>query len=133
MSLTVSVAGSGAGSVSGGGISCPGTCGASVAPGTQVTLTATPASGSSFAGWSGSGCSGTSTTCQTTVNSAETVTATFTPAARTGGGGPRPSTAQVKAALSKVLKPSGKAAKLAAIVKAGGYTLSFAAPRVEDS
>jgi hypothetical protein len=39
-----------------------------------------------------------------------------------------PSSAQVKAALSKVLKPSGKAAKLKAIVKAGGYKFKFTAP-----
>ena len=44
--------------------------------GSVVTLTATPASGSVFAGWSG-GCTGTSTTCQLTVNANVTVTATF--------------------------------------------------------
>jgi hypothetical protein len=39
-----------------------------------------------------------------------------------------PSSAQVKAAVSKVLKPSGKAATLKAILKAGGYSFSFTAP-----
>jgi PKD repeat protein len=39
-----------------------------------------------------------------------------------------PSAAQVKAALSKLLKPSGKSAKLKAILKAGGYSFSFTAP-----
>jgi hypothetical protein len=39
-----------------------------------------------------------------------------------------PSRAQVKAALSKVLKPSGKTATTKAIVKAGGYKVSFTAP-----
>jgi hypothetical protein len=39
-----------------------------------------------------------------------------------------PSSAQVKAAVSKVLKPSGKAAKLKAILKARGYSFSFTAP-----
>ncbi|MGB9185708.1 MAG: Ig-like domain repeat protein [Solirubrobacteraceae bacterium] len=39
-----------------------------------------------------------------------------------------PSSAQVTAALSTVLKPSGKAAKLKAILKAGGYSFSFLAP-----
>ena len=39
-------------------------------------LTAAPASGSTFAGWSGGGCSGTGT-CKVTVNSAASVTAGF--------------------------------------------------------
>ena len=39
-----------------------------------------------------------------------------------------PSSAQVKAALSKLLKPSGKAATLKAIVKARGFSFSFTAP-----
>jgi hypothetical protein len=49
----------------------------SYAAGTMVTLTAAADSGSSFAGWSGGGCSGTGT-CTVTVNSDQTVTATFT-------------------------------------------------------
>jgi hypothetical protein len=44
--------------------------------GTQVTLTATPETGSSFGGWSG-GCSGTSTSCTVTMDQARTVTAAF--------------------------------------------------------
>ena len=36
--------------------------------------------------------------------------------------------AQVEAALSQVLKPSGKGAKTEAILKAGGYSFSFTAP-----
>jgi hypothetical protein len=39
-----------------------------------------------------------------------------------------PSSGQVKAALGGLLTPSGKAAKLRAIVKAGGYKFSFSAP-----
>lgn len=39
-----------------------------------------------------------------------------------------PSSAQIRAALSKVLKPSGKAARIKAIVKAGGYRFTFTAP-----
>jgi len=42
-----------------------------------VTLTATPASGSTFTGWSGGGCSGTGS-CTVTLSAAATVTATFT-------------------------------------------------------
>jgi Divergent InlB B-repeat domain len=45
--------------------------------GPQVTLTARPASGSRFAGWSDSRCSGTGT-CVVTMNSDQAVTATFT-------------------------------------------------------
>lgn len=77
--LTVSSAGTGAGTVtsSPAGISCPGTCSGSYAPGTPVTLTATPAAGSTFAGWSGGGCSGTGS-CVVTMSSDQSVTSTFT-------------------------------------------------------
>jgi hypothetical protein len=42
-----------------------------------VTLTASPNAGSTFAGWTGGGCSGTGD-CTVTVNAEKTVTATFT-------------------------------------------------------
>ena len=57
------------------GINCGSTCSHGYLPGTVVTLTATPASGSTFAGWSGA-CSGTGT-CQITMSQAQAVTATF--------------------------------------------------------
>jgi hypothetical protein len=41
-----------------------------------VTLTATAASGSTFAGWSGGGCSGTGT-CTVTMTADKSVTANF--------------------------------------------------------
>lgn len=72
--LTVTVNGSG--TVSGNGISCPSTCSSSYPEGTQVTLTATPASGYSFSGWSGD-CSGTGS-CTVTMSGDHSVTATFT-------------------------------------------------------
>src|SRR5256886_6514472 len=50
-------------------ISCGATCLHGFDDGTVVTLTASPAAGSTFAGWSGGGCSGTSTTCQVTMQS----------------------------------------------------------------
>jgi hypothetical protein len=76
--LTVSNAGSGTGTVtsSPAGISCGSTCSSSYTNGTSVTLSATAAPGSVFAGWSGGGCSGTAT-CTVTLRSAIAVTATF--------------------------------------------------------
>src|SRR5207247_9764469 len=78
--LTVTKTGSGGGTVtsSPAGIICGATCSASFASGTSVTLTATPASGSVFTGWSGAGCSGTGS-CAVTMNAAQSVTAPFLP------------------------------------------------------
>jgi endo-1,4-beta-xylanase len=77
VALTVTKAGSGSGTVSSApsGINCGSTCSAGFASGATVTLTATPASGSTFAGWSGS-CSGTGT-CALSMTAARSVTATF--------------------------------------------------------
>jgi hypothetical protein len=75
--LTVMVAGTGTGSVTGGGLDCPGTCRASYPVGTSVTLTAAPASGSTFAGW-GAPCAGTRGSCTLTLSGDLTVSATFT-------------------------------------------------------
>lgn len=77
--LTVSKNGSGSGTITSSppGIDCGPTCSAGFTIGSQVTLTATPASGSVFAGWSGGGCSGTGT-CTVTMSADQTVTATFT-------------------------------------------------------
>ncbi|HJU36832.1 MAG TPA: PASTA domain-containing protein [Gaiellaceae bacterium] len=75
--LSVSKTGSGSGTVtsSPAGISCGSTCSHDFTSGTSVTLTATPATGSSFSGWSGA-CTGTGT-CTVTMNQAESVTAGF--------------------------------------------------------
>ena len=54
-----------------------GTCAASYASGTAVTLTATPVSPSAFAAWGGA-CAGTGS-CVVTMTSAQAVTASFTP------------------------------------------------------
>ena len=75
VTLSVSVTGSGSVTSSPAGINCPSTCSMSVAPGTQVTLTATPADGSGFEGWGGA-CSGFDN-CVVTMSSAQSVTATF--------------------------------------------------------
>jgi len=72
--LTVTKAGSGAGTVT-----CNGTtCAPSYSEGTKVTLQATPASGSTFSGWSGEGCSGIGSCVVTIEEKAAAVTATFT-------------------------------------------------------
>jgi hypothetical protein len=65
--LSVTKSGTGTGTVtsSPSGIACGGDCTESVTPGTQLTLTATPAAGSTFAGWSGA-CTGTAA-CTVTV------------------------------------------------------------------
>lgn len=83
--LSVSKAGTGSGTVSSNpaGINCGGTCSASFNSGTSVTLTAAAAAGSTFAGWSGGGCSGTGT-CSVTMSAAQSVTATFNAAASFG-------------------------------------------------
>jgi hypothetical protein len=71
--LTVNKSGSGAGSVTCNGTSC-----ASTYPhGSEVTLAASADAGSTFAGWTGGGCSGTGS-CVVTVNGDTAVTATFT-------------------------------------------------------
>ena len=77
--LTVSKTGTGAGTITSvpTGINCGSDCTEAYVSGTVVTLTATPATGSIFTGWSGGGCSGTGT-CTVTMNSAANVTATFT-------------------------------------------------------
>jgi hypothetical protein len=75
--LSVSKTGTGTGTVTSNpaGVSCGATCSASFTSGTQVTLTATPNNGSTFAGWSGV-CSGTGT-CFVTMDTVKSVTATF--------------------------------------------------------
>lgn len=76
--LTVQKGGSGSGTVTSdpAGIDCGSTCNALYTPGTVVELTAAPASGSTFTGWSGSGCSGTGT-CTVTMTESRTVVAGF--------------------------------------------------------
>ena len=77
--VSVSKSGNGSGTVtsSPAGITCGATCASSFNYATSVTLTATPATGSTFTGWSGGGCSGTGT-CVVSVTAATSVTAQFT-------------------------------------------------------
>jgi len=77
LALAVDKAGTGLGTVRSApaGINCGSTCSAGFAPGTSVTLTATPAVSSTFTGWSGA-CSGTGT-CTVSLTQARSVTAGF--------------------------------------------------------
>ena len=74
-SLTVSSSGSGTVSSTPAGINCGTTCSASFAAGSSVTLTATPAAGDSFSGWSGA-CSGAGK-CTVVLNADTAVGAAF--------------------------------------------------------
>lgn len=76
--LAVGRTGTGVGTVvsSPTGISCGATCNSSFAAGVVVALTASAAPGSTFAGWSGTVCSGAGP-CTVTMNTAQSVTATF--------------------------------------------------------
>ncbi len=80
-SLSVAKDGTGSGTVSSApaGISCGATCDADFVAGSSVTLTASPAAGSSFTGWNGAGCASAGTgPCVVLMNAAKSTTATFT-------------------------------------------------------
>lgn len=93
-SLEVATAGNGVGEVdsSPDGIAACGTaggaCQAFYEASTMVTLDAQPGAGSTFAGWSGGGCSGTAI-CQVALAADSTVSARFTKTALPAGGGER--------------------------------------------
>ena len=76
--LDVTLSGTGSGSVSSmpSGISCPADCGETYVPGSMVTLSAASDGDSTFVGWTGGGCSGTSD-CVVTLGSDTTVDAEF--------------------------------------------------------
>ncbi|MBF0388118.1 MAG: cadherin-like domain-containing protein, partial [Candidatus Omnitrophica bacterium] len=78
MPLTVFKTGAGTGTITSApaGINCGSTCYASIQKGDTVTLTATPVPGSTFAGWTGKGCSGTGV-CTLKMDEARAVAAAF--------------------------------------------------------
>ncbi|MGN6186689.1 MAG: InlB B-repeat-containing protein, partial [Thermoanaerobaculia bacterium] len=80
--LTVTGSGTGQGSITGNGIACiinggatSGTCTQTYAPGTSVTLNATPLAGATFTGWADA-CTGTGT-CPITMTGNKYATASF--------------------------------------------------------
>lgn len=82
--LGVTVVGSGSVASTPAGIACGSTCSATYAAGTPITLTATPAAGQTFSGWTGA-CSGSTATCTLTMSEARSATATFASAPPTAG------------------------------------------------
>ncbi len=94
--LSVSKDGTGSGTVSSSpsGIDCGTTCTYDFNANTSVTLTATADIGSTFAGWSGGGCSGTGT-CTVSMTAATSVNATFN------------SNTPVCYSLTTIIKPTG--------------------------
>jgi hypothetical protein len=74
--LSVVLDGSGAVSSDDDQLECGWACAAMYDDGSEVTLTALPVAGSTFAGWSGGGCSGPAP-CTVTMNEARSVTAKF--------------------------------------------------------
>ncbi len=119
--LTITKTGTGTGTVTGNPVLTNGVSQLYFAN-TPVVLTATPAAGSTFAGWSGA-CTGTSATCTVTMTAAKNVTATFNLVtvtqyaftvnnAGTGAG-------TVSGATSGQLFPSGTVVTLTATPSAG--------------
>ncbi len=74
--LTVGTQGEGSVISTPAGIDCGNSCSHNYPGGSPISLSATPADGYSFGGWSGA-CSGNQTTCEITLNNAANVVATF--------------------------------------------------------
>ncbi len=74
---TMTVSSVGNGTVTGIGISCGTDCQGDFTRNTNAVLTAAPATGHSFTGWTGA-CTGTALTCTVPMDAAKTATATFT-------------------------------------------------------
>jgi hypothetical protein len=131
--LSIELAGGGQGTVTGtsGGLNCSNaggaaagpTCQATVAEGTQVTLTAAPADGSTFTGWGGNGVScPANAPCSVTVSSSRTVTAAFEPSS-----GPQTLTIAGAGSGSGVVvsDPAGITCTIAAGVAGTGCSAAF--------
>ena len=110
--LAVGLAGDGAGTVTAAGdaISCPPACSQSFPAGTQVQLSASPAPGSVFAGWSGA-CAGTGT-CQPALAADTTLVARFEKAA------PVPAQLRIRRVRARVERKRVKVVVAGTIAKA---------------
>jgi List-Bact-rpt repeat protein len=84
--LTVSIAGTGAGTVTStpSGISCPAICSFTFPPNTPVTLSETPGSNDAFSSWAGA-CTG-SANCSVTLDASMSIIANFSSENGSGGG-----------------------------------------------
>jgi Divergent InlB B-repeat domain/Lamin Tail Domain len=135
LALTVRKAGAGSGTVTSGpaGINCGPACSASYDGGTAIRLTATPAAGETFSGWSGGGCSGTSS-CTVTMNSPQTVTATFAlpsfPGVSIRGGTLRVKNGVVTVSLTSPLAATGKLTLTSVINTKTGKVITARARRI---
>lgn len=142
--LTVTKSGDGTVTGAPAGIACGPTCSADYPWGTPVTLTAAPASGTSFLGW-GDACSGGDPACAVTLKAPTSVSATFgafsvSKAAlevkwkqsRSGGSLVVDGSTSHGASLLVTLKPGSEASKAVLIrrkvLKAGAFKLSLPVP-----
>jgi DNA-binding beta-propeller fold protein YncE len=117
--LLLALTGSGAGMVTStpAGINCTASCSASFAAGSAANLTASPASGATFSGWS-TNCTGTGD-CDLTMNSDEFVTATFT-------NDTAPDFSIQIATPSSIIQPGSQATEIVTIAPAGGTSYGTA-------
>lgn len=124
--LSVSSRGAGEGLItsSPAGISCPSTCRASFPEGETIVLSANPAQGSSFAGWSGA-CSGAGA-CRVVIGADSSASATFSQGAPQSP----PTPAAPSISLGAVSATNGQMIALQVSVPAAG-TLTATAPYIE--
>jgi uncharacterized repeat protein (TIGR01451 family) len=122
VTLNVVLAGGGNGTVTdtiGGTINCANTgglCSALIFPGASVSLKASPSGTSTFVSWSG-GCTGADpNTCSVTLNSNQTVTATFNPP---------PDFSVTPAAASLKVERGGQASEMLTFPAKGGFAGSI--------
>ena len=127
--LSVSVSGGANGTVtsSPSGIAFGSSCSSAYITGTEVTLTATPASGKSFTGWGGA-CSGTATTCTVTLSADRSVSASFGSGGGGGGGGGSSSGSSSSGSSSGSTSAPGTPRNLTAVPGDGKVALVWLPP-----